>query len=236
MISEIFSALSQALAGSFGLALLAALAWGVLSILLSPCHLSSIPLIIGYINTQGQISARRSFNLSTIFATGVLVTIALIGIITAAMGRLIGDVGMVGNLLVATIFILIGLYLLEVIRLDWNSVPLHRSPALRGLAGAVVLGLLFGIGLGPCTFAYMAPVLGTVFQLSQSSLIKANSLLLAFGLGHISVIMLAGSAGGWVQRYLNWTESSKTMTMVKRVCGALVVLGGIYLIATTVRW
>jgi cytochrome c-type biogenesis protein len=47
---------------------------------------------------------------------------------------------------------------------------------------------------------------------------------------------LAGSTGGWVQRYLNWTESSKTMTMVKRVCGALVVLGGIYLIATTVRW
>lgn len=235
MISEIFAALSQALAGSFGIALLAALAWGVLSILLSPCHLSSIPLIIGYINTQGQVSAKRSFNLSAIFALGVLITIALIGVITAALGRLIGDVGTVGNLLVASIFILIGLYLLDVIRLDWNSVPLHRS-RLRGLAGAVVLGLLFGIGLGPCTFAYMAPVLGTVFQLAQSSLIKANFLLLAFGLGHISVIVLAGSAGGWVQRYLNWTESSKTMRIVKRICGALVVLGGIYLIATTVRW
>lgn len=235
MISEIFAALSQALAGSFGIALLAALAWGVLSILLSPCHLSSIPLIIGYINTQGQVSAKRSFNLSAIFALGVLITIALIGVITAALGRLIGDVGTVGNLLVASIFILIGLYLLDVIRLDWNSVPLHRS-RLRGLAGAVVLGLLFGIGLGPCTFAYMAPVLGTVFQLSQTSIIKANLLLFAFGLGHISVIVVTGSAGGWVQRYLNWTESSSMMTMVKRVCGALVILGGIYLIATSVRW
>lgn len=235
MITEIFAALSQTLAGSFDLALLAALAWGVLSILLSPCHLSSIPLIIGYINTQGQVSAKRSFNLSAIFALGVLITIAFIGIVTAAMGRLIGDVGMIGNILVAAIFIVIGLYLIEVIHLNWNGVPLHRS-RLRGLAGAVVLGLLFGIGLGPCTFAYMAPVLGTVFQLSQSSLIKANLLLLAFGLGHISVIVLAGSAGGWVQRYLNWTESSKTMTMVKRICGVLVILGGIYLIATTVRW
>jgi len=235
MISEIFAVLSQALAGSFGVALLASLAWGVLSILLSPCHLSSIPLIIGYINTQGQVSAKRSFNLSAIFALGVLITIALIGIVTAALGRLMGDVGTIGNLLVATIFIVIGLYLLDVIRLNWNGVPLHRS-RFRGLAGAVVLGLLFGIGLGPCTFAYMAPVLGTVFQLSQSSLIKANFLLLAFGLGHISVIVLAGSAGGWVQRYLNWTESSKTMTMVKRICGAFVILGGLYLIATSVRW
>jgi cytochrome c-type biogenesis protein len=232
MISAAFGALSQALGATFGLALLASLAWGVLSILLSPCHLSSIPLIIGYISTQGAVNARRSFNLSAIFAFGVLVTIALIGVITASLGRLIGDVGRVGNLLVAGVFVIIGLYLMDVLRLNWNGVAM-RQTRLRGAAGALTLGLLFGIGLGPCTFAYMAPVLGTVFHLSQTSVVKANSLLLAFGIGHVAVIVGAGSLGNWVQRYLNWSGSSKAMVRVKRVCGALVLLGGVYLIFTT---
>ncbi|MDZ7360330.1 MAG: cytochrome c biogenesis protein CcdA [candidate division KSB1 bacterium] len=233
MIAEIFAALSQALAGSFGIALLAALAWGVLSILLSPCHLSSIPLIIGYINTQGQVSAKRSFNLSAIFALGVLITIALIGIITAALGRLMGDVGTIGNLLVAGVFLVIGLYLMDVLRFSWEAGPKLQT-RLKGVGGAMTLGLLFGIGLGPCTFAYMAPVLGAVFHLSQTSIIQANSLLLAFGLGHVAVIVGAGSFGNWVQRYLNWMDNSRGLVIVKRVCGALVLAGGIYLIANTV--
>lgn len=233
MISEIFAALSQALTGGFGLALLAALAWGVLSILLSPCHLSSIPLIIGYINTQGQVSTKRSFNLSAIFALGVLITIALIGIITAALGRLMGDVGTIGNLLVAGVFLVIGLYLMDVLRFSWEAGPKLRT-RLKGVAGAMALGLLFGVGLGPCTFAYMAPVLGTVLHLSQTSIIQANSLLLAFGLGHVAVIVGAGSFGNWVQRYLNWTDNSRALVIVKRICGALVLAGGIYLIAKTV--
>lgn len=232
MISEIFAALSRALAGSFGIALLAALAWGVLSILLSPCHLSSIPLIIGYINTQGQVSAKRSFNLSAIFALGVLITIALIGVITAALGRLMGDVGTIGNLLVAGVFLVIGLYLMDVLRFSWDTGPKLQTQ-LKGVGGAMTLGLLFGVGLGPCTFAYMAPVLGTVFHLSQTSIIQANSLLLAFGLGHVAVIVGAGSFGNWVQRYLNWTDNSRALVIVKRICGALVLTGGIYLIAKT---
>ncbi|MDZ7269706.1 MAG: cytochrome c biogenesis protein CcdA [candidate division KSB1 bacterium] len=233
MIAEIFAALSQALAGSFGIALLAALAWGVFSILLSPCHLSSIPLIIGYINTKGQVSTKRSFNLSAIFALGVLITIALIGVVTAALGRLLGDVGTIGNLLVAGVFLVIGLYLMDVLRFSWEAGPKLQT-RLKGIAGAMALGLLFGVGLGPCTFACMAPVLGTVFHLSQTSIIQANSLLLAFGLGHVAVIVGAGSFGNWVQRYLNWTDNSRGLVIVKRICGALVLAGGIYLIANTV--
>jgi cytochrome c-type biogenesis protein len=72
-----------------------------------------------------------------------------------------------------------------------------------------------------------------VFHLSQTSVVKANSLLLAFGIGHVAVIVGAGSLGNWVQRYLNWSGSSKAMVRVKRVCGALVLLGGVYLIFTT---
>lgn len=230
MIAEVFSALTQAMTGSFLLALLAALTWGVLSILLSPCHLSSIPLIIGYMNTQGDVTLRRSVALSADFAVGVLLTIACIGLITVSLGRLMGDVGTAGNVLVAAVFVVIGLYLLDMLKLSWNGLKLQTR--LKGGVGALTLGLLFGIGLGPCTFAYMAPVLGTVFQFSSTSVVKANMLLLAFGTGHVSVIVGAGSFGNWVQRYLNWTGNSAVMARVKHVCGALVLLGGVYLLWT----
>jgi cytochrome c-type biogenesis protein len=117
MIESLFTALNTALYDNFWISMLASFGWGVLSILLSPCHLSSIPLIVGYINTQGTITMSRTFTISFVFAAGILITIALIGMITASLGRLMGDVGAIGNYLVAGIFFIIGLYLLGVIPL-----------------------------------------------------------------------------------------------------------------------
>ncbi|MGQ9642852.1 MAG: cytochrome c biogenesis CcdA family protein [Ignavibacterium sp.] len=232
MIEEIFTILSTALYDNFWIAVLASFGWGVLSILLSPCHLSSIPLIVGYISSQGKISVARTFNISLIFAVGILITIAAIGIITASLGRLMGDVGTVGNYLVAGIFFLVGLYLLDIIKINFNSFGMRQTKT-KGLLAALILGLLFGIALGPCTFAYMAPVLGVVFQTAQTNYLLAVIFLLAFGIGHCSVIVGAGTLTGKVQKYLNWSEGSKTILWIKRICGVLVILGGVYLIYTT---
>lgn len=229
MFEEIFTVLSNALYENHWIAVLASFGWGVLSILLSPCHLSSIPLIVGYISSQGKISVARTFNISLIFAVGILITIAAIGIITASLGRLMGDVGSVGNYLVAAIFFLVGLYLLDIIKFDWNNVGLTQTKA-KGLLAALILGLLFGIALGPCTFAYMAPVLGIVFQTAQTNYLLAIIFLLAFGIGHCSVIVGAGTLTGKVQKYLNWSEESKTILWIKRICGILVIFGGVYLL------
>ncbi|MHB1686410.1 MAG: cytochrome c biogenesis CcdA family protein [Ignavibacteriaceae bacterium] len=229
MIESIFTSLYEAMTGTIWIAVLASFSWGVLSILLSPCHLSSIPLVVGFISSQGKISIRRTFNISLIFSLGILITISLIGIITASLGRLMGDIGSIGNYLVAGIFFLVGLYLLDIIKFDWNSAGLKQTKA-KGLLVALILGLLFGIALGPCTFAYMAPVLGVVFQTVQSNYFLAVIFLLAFGSGHCSVIVGAGTLTGKVQKYLNWSEESKTILWIKRICGVLVILGGIYLI------
>ena len=229
MIENIFTTLYEAMTGSVWLAIIASFGWGVLSILLSPCHLSSIPLVVGFISSQGKISIGRTFNISLIFAVGILLTIAAIGVITASLGRLMGDVGSVGNYLVAGIFFIVGFYLLDIIKLDWNSAGLRRTKS-KGLLAALILGLLFGIALGPCTFAYMAPVLGVVFQTAQTNYFLALIFLLAFGIGHCSVIVGAGTLTGKVQKYLNWSEESKTILWIKRVCGVLVILGGLYLI------
>ena len=229
MIEELFTLLYNAMMGSVWLALFASFVWGILSILLSPCHLSSIPLVVGYIASQGKISVGRTFNISLVFSLGILITIGVIGVITASLGRLMGDVGVYGNYFVAVIFFLVGLYLLDIIKIDWNSSGLRKTKK-KGLLAALVLGLLFGIALGPCTFAFMAPVLGIVFQTAQTNYLIAFLYLLAFGVGHCSVIRGAGTLTGKVQKYLDWTEDSKIILWIKRVCGVLVILGGIYLI------
>ncbi|MFZ1289327.1 MAG: cytochrome c biogenesis protein CcdA [Melioribacteraceae bacterium] len=232
MIESIFTFLSSALYENFWIALSASFGWGVLSILLSPCHLSSIPLVVGFISSQGKITINRTFLISLIFSVGILITIALIGIITASLGRLMGDVGVYGNYFVALTFFLVGLYLLDIIKIDWNNFGLRKTKS-KGLVAALLLGLLFGIALGPCTFAYMAPVLGIVFQTAQTNYFLAILFLLAFGIGHSSVIVGAGTLTGKVQKYLNWSEESKLILWIKRVCGVLVILGGVYLIYST---
>lgn len=230
-IAAVFAQLGSALEGAPGTALGASFVWGALSILLSPCHLASIPLIIGFIQGQGQTTTRRAFALASVFAAGILVTIALIGVITASMGRMMGDVGPWGNYLVAAVFILVGLYLLDVIQVNLSGAQVSKSYG-NGLLAALVLGLVFGVALGPCTFAYMAPMLAVAFSVSHTNSLYGAVLLLMYGLGHCSVIVAAGTSTELVQRYLDWNERSRGSVVVKRVCGALVVLAGLYLLYT----
>jgi cytochrome c-type biogenesis protein len=232
MMEQLFTNLSHAVEGAPLVALGAALVWGVLSIVLSPCHLASIPLIVGFISEQGPLTLRRAFWTATLFAVGILITIAGIGVLTAAAGRIMGDVGRWGNYFVAGIFFLVGLHLLGVIPLPWSG-PGPVNLKRRGLLAAFILGLVFGVALGPCTFAYMAPLLAVTFKLAKTNPLYGASLLLAYGVGHCAVIVLAGTFTGIVQRFLNWNEQSKGIAVVKAVCGVLVLLGGIWLIYTT---
>jgi cytochrome c-type biogenesis protein len=89
---------------------------------------------------------------------------------------------------------------------------------------------LFGFALGPCTFAYMAPMLAVTFKLAKSAPLYGASLLLAYGVGHCAVIVAAGTSTELVQRFLNWNEQSKGVTIVKCICGALVLIAGLYLL------
>jgi cytochrome c-type biogenesis protein len=232
-MEKIFIALTHAVQGSPFIAISASIIWGILSILLSPCHLSSIPLIIGFINQQGRISTKRAFFTSFLFAFGILVTIGIIGAITASAGRMMGDVGKYGNYIVAVVFFVVGLHLLGVIPMPWSG-PGQIGMKRKGLLSAFILGLIFGIALGPCTFAYMAPMLGITFKLATTNIVYGIILLLAYGIGHCSVIVVAGTFTEVVQHYLNWNERSKGATIVKKVCGVLVILGGVYLIYTTI--
>ena len=230
-MEQLFVTLTKAVEGAPAIALAAAFAWGILSIVLSPCHLASIPLIVGFISEQKAMTTRRAFWMATLFALGILLTIALIGIITAALGRMAGNLGGGVNYLVAGVFFLVGLHLIGVIPMPFSG-PAQVNMAKRGFFAAFLLGLIFGVALGPCTFAFMAPVLGATFAVAATAPIYAATLLLVYGIGHCAVIVAAGTSAEFVQQYLNWNESSSGMRVIKIVCGVLVILGGLYLLYT----
>lgn len=228
-METLFIELTHAISGTPLMALAAALAWGVLSVILSPCHLASIPLIVGFIDGQGRMTTRRAFVISSLFAVGILITIALIGVITAAAGRMMGDLGAWGNWFVAFIFLLVGMNLLGLIPMPWSG-PGRVGMVRKGMFAAFLLGLIFGIALGPCTFAFMAPVLGVAFSEAANNMPYSALLLLVYGLGHCSVIVFAGTFTEVVQRYLNWNERSKGAVLLKKFCGVLVICGGVWMV------
>lgn len=228
-MGSLFTALTEAVSGAPPVAISAAFAWGVLSVVLSPCHLASIPLIIGFIGEQGTTTARRAFLLSLLFASGILVTIGAIGGVTAALGRMLGDLGANVTYVVAALFFIIGLHFLGVIPLPFPQSG-QKAPAKRGALAAFTLGIIFGVAVGPCTFAFMAPMLGVTMSVGATNIPYAMLLLGVYGIGHAAVIVAAGTFTEVVQRYLNWSSGSRGVTVLRRVCGILIVLAGIYLI------
>lgn len=230
MIVDLFTRLSQALSQTPEIAIGAAFIWGVLSVILSPCHIACIPLIIGFINGQGNISTGRAFGLSFLFGLGILITIGIIGLITGLAGRMIGDIGGYGNYFVAVIFFAIGLNLMGVLPIPFMEGGANPNYKRKGFLAAFILGLLFGIALGPCTFAYMATMLGVVFNIAATKIVFAFSLLLAYGIGHCTVLVLAGTFTEVVEHYLHWNEKSKGAVILRKGCGIFVIFGGVYLI------
>ncbi len=229
MLETLFTWVTELLYGHPLVGLFGAFVWGILSILLSPCHLASIPLIVGFVSQQEQLTTRKAFRISLAFALGILVTIGLIGVITSLLGRMLGDIGRWSNFLVAGIFVLVGLYLLGAIKLDLPGAANAKTHG-RGAWAGLLLGLLFGLALGPCTFAYMAPILAIVLAKSSTSLVYGVPLLLAYGIGHCAVIVFAGTFTRVIENYLRWNESSKTLNVIKKICGILLLVAAAYMI------
>jgi cytochrome c-type biogenesis protein len=233
MVNELFQTLNTAMAASPAAALSAAFVWGICSVVLSPCHLASIPLLIAYVNDQDTTTPSHAAALSTLFAVGILATMGLIGIATALAGRMTGDTGPAGGYVMSAVFILIGLHLLDVLSIPWLGTHKEKIRS-RGAWGALILGLLFGIASGPCTFAFLAPVLAVVFHTATTHTLFGILLLALYGLGHCAVLIAAGTSVERARQFADWNRKTKTARRVKAGIGILLILAGLYFLYKTV--
>lgn len=229
----LLSEFGAAFGATAALALAAAFAWGVLSVVLSPCHLSSVPLVVAYMSGGTEWpSGRRALGLSSAFALGILSSIALVGGATAAAGRLLGDVGRAGTWVLAGVFVLVGLSLLGVLPAPGFGRASAAAPR-RGALGAALLGLTFGAALGPCTFAFMAPLLAIALGAGSAGAPGYGvALVAAFGSGHAVAIAGAGASVQSVSRWLGSRGGTRATAVMKAVAGVCVLLGGVYFVWT----
>lgn len=208
------------------LAVFAAFGWGILSVILSPCHLAALPLILAYIaNKNNNVS---SLKLSFLFALGILITIIIIGLITSELGRIMGDLGGWANLITGTFLVGAGLFFLDFFTIGRFGINTEKLNVNSGSL-SLILGLTAGLALGPCTFAFMAPVFAYGFRVSQTKPFTGFSLFISYGLGHSLVILTAGLLTSKIQSYLTWAGSANSVIIFKKVCGVLVIIGGIYI-------
>ena len=193
-MADLLTALTRTLDAQPALALTGAFLWGLASILLSPCHLAGVPLIVAYTGRSASLSSRRAAWLSTVFALGILVTVLVVGVISVLAGRMLGAFGGVTNYLVAALLFVVGLDLLGAWPFQWAGLP-RPETTRRGLAGAFLFGLAFGTALGPCTLAFLGPVMGITVQTAGTRPVFAMVLMMAYAVGALWSSRPGG--GGW---------------------------------------
>ena len=227
MITTFVETITGAFSQPSFLAFAAALLWGITSVLLSPCHLGAIPLIIGYVNEGKRPDRRRALFLSFLFALGLLVMLAVVGALTSAAGRLLGDIGRPLAIFIGIFLILCGLWLMDIPPFSKIALSIDVKKGRRGPFGAFLLGLVYGVILGPCSFAFLAPMLGFVFSAGRGEVAYGISLMVVYAIGHTLTIVAAGTFGDLVSAFLRGRGTGAGALWLKRACGVAVAVAGI---------
>jgi len=216
--------LSQSLTENPLLAYIGVFLGGILSSS-SPCVLATIPLVIGYVGGYSEGDRRKAFLYSLTFILGLSLTFTVLGAIASLVGGLFGMISRTWYFIVGGIAIAIGLHLIGIY--NWNlPVPIHLQPKKRGIWGAFLLGLFFGIVSSPCATPILALIL--TFVATKGEIAYGTSLLFTYALGHCALIFLAGTATGFVESFMKSKGISNITTWSKKVGGSIVILVGIY--------
>jgi cytochrome c-type biogenesis protein len=228
MLQSFFLTVNEWIAGGPAIAAVGCFLWGMISVAFSPCHLASIPLIVAYVGGQQQIlKPKQAGYYSVAFSLGLFITIALIGIICALLGRMLGDVGNYWQILIGLILLWVALGMLGVEKCSMSGSLLYRLN-LKGIFGAFALGLAYGVLSGSCTFGFIAPILAIITI--QQKVALGVLFILLFAIGHCLPIVVAGSSGAAVRGLLENSTWQGAEKWFRRGAGAVIGALGIYFI------
>ena len=228
MLDTIFLTINNWIVAESAIAGIGSLLWGMVSVLFSPCHLASIPLIIAYVGGQQQIlGSRQAAYYSVAFTSGLFVTIALIGILCAILGRMLGDIGNYWQILVGLVLVWVALGMFGVESCSMSGSLLYRLN-LKGIFGALVLGLAYGVLSGSCTFGFIAPILAIITV--QQKIASGVILILLFAIGHCLPIVVAGSSAAMVKGVLENSRWQGATQWFRKGAGVVIIGLAVYFI------
>ncbi|MDD2504555.1 MAG: cytochrome c biogenesis protein CcdA [Clostridia bacterium] len=224
-MTEALENLSQLIQTSGWLAPILALLAGILTSF-TPCSLSSIPLVIGYVGGTGQKNTKRAFRLSLTFAAGAAVTFTILGVIASIAGRLMGTSASWWHIVLGVLMILMALQTWGIFEIIPSSYLISKNTK-RGFAGAFIAGILGGIFSSPCSTPVLIALLAIVA--GKGSIVWGILLLLLYSIGHGILAIIAGTSIGFVQKLSSSEKYGKVSTILKIVIGTLILLIGFYM-------
>lgn len=228
MFHDFFMTLHQWMMGGFWIGAAGSFLWGVVSVLLSPCHMASIPLIVGYVAGQEENPrASRGVFYALAFTLGLFITIAVLGVLATLLGRMMGDISPYWTLLVGVLLLWVALDMLGVQACSMSGGALSKL-RVRGLSGAFILGLAYGILSGSCTFGFIAPILALMTL--QETLASGLVFIVLFGIGHCLPIAIAGSSMAFVRKVLENGFFQQSGLWFKKSAGLGIGVLGLYFI------
>jgi len=194
---------------------------------LGPCNIATIPLVVGYVGGSHDLSRSRSFILSLTFAVGLALTFMFLGLAAALIGGLIGASSRWWYYLVAAICFIIGLNMLGVFRLNMPMVfsGLRERIGLKGIPGALALGLVSGLVASQCATPVLVAIL--TYVMAKGALLYGAALLFVYALGRGVPVVLAGTFTGALKNFQklgNWSE------VIEKASGVIIMGVGLYFI------
>jgi len=207
------------------LAPLLALLAGVLTSI-TPCSLSGVPLIIGYVGGTGERNTKKAFAYSAVFAVGTAVTFVVLGIIATSTGKLMGTSSPVLYMILGVLMVLMALQTWEIFNFI-PSVNLLSKNKRRGFAGAFLAGILSGIFSSPCSTPVLIALLAIVA--GEGNLLWGILLMLLYSIGHSTLVMVAGTSVGFVQKIKSSQRYGKVATVIKILMGSAILFIGLYM-------
>ena len=208
MINEWLETLSTLITENFWLAPLLALLAGILTSV-TPCALSSVPLVIGYVGGTGNKDAKKALKLSLTFAVGMALTFTALGTIASLLGKLMGTSSKWWYFALGILMVLMALQTWEI----YNFIPstyLTSKNTKKGYIGALFTGILGGIFSSPCATPVLIVLLGIVAR--SGNIAWGVFLLLMYSIGHSILVIVAGTSIGFVKKI---TADSKYGTFSK---------------------
>ena len=209
------------------LAIVAVFIGGVLTAS-NPCVLAMIPLMMSFVAGRREEGAGvlRAFLYSLVFVAGLSIMFMVLGMIAALAGTRFGGASALWNFIVAAVCLVMGLHLMGVLKFT-IPMPFNIQPKTRGVLGALLLGLLFGVVSTPCAVPILVVLLAYLAG-SDTSVPYGGFLLLVYALGHSVLILLAGTSMGIAKKIIESKKANRALDMLRRAAGGLIVLVGVY--------
>lgn len=198
----------------------------------TPCIYPLIPMSVAYIGASGAKSRLRGLGLSLVYVAGVSLIYAILGVAAVFSGRMFGhfstlpQVRIIAGLII--VFFGFSLYKGEGINLPILKLPILKKPA--SFFSCFIFGLGSGLVISPCVF----PVLGAIliYVAASRNFLYGALVLFSFAYGMGLLLIIAGTFSSFLALL---PKSGRWMQAVKRVFAAMLMVLGLYFIASATR-